>query len=148
MNIRVLLPEDKDVILAFARARHDLLHEDPMERELQSWTAPWRAEALDHYLKLGWSYGAFANGKLIGFLLAQPILFFRALTQTLWVESLISENLEITQNLLDTVHKWARDKHFQCVWVEGQEELREQAKNLKQALSKNVDYVEVRSSRY
>ena len=148
MDIRVLLPHDKDAVLALARTFHDRAIDDPMERELQSWTAPWRAEALDHYLKLGWSYGAFSGAELKGFLLAQPILFFRGLTQTLWVESLLSESAQTSQELLDTVHRWARDKHFQCVWVEGEKELRAQASSFKQAINKNVDYVELRSSRY
>lgn len=104
--------------MEFAKQRLAARETDPMEREMKSWSARWRGEALDHYLKLGWSYGAFENGQLRGFVLGQPFLFHRGLTQTLWLEHLEAENSEIENFLLDCASKWARDKHFQCVLME------------------------------
>lgn len=120
MDLLVLLPDHKEAIMAFAKERLAQREKDPMEREMKSWSARWRAEALDHYLKLGWSYGAFENGRLCGFVLGQPLLFHRGLTQTLWLEHLEAENENISTFLLDCATKWARDKHFQCVLMEGE----------------------------
>lgn len=117
-DIRILLDSDKEEVLNFAKERLAEQTGNPIESELAAWTARWRGEALDHYLKLGWSFGVFEDGLLQGFVLAQPYLFHRGLTQTLWVEWLDAENSEIAHKLLETVHQWARDKHFQCVLLE------------------------------
>lgn len=90
--------------------------DDAMELEMASWTAPWRAESLDHYLKLGWCFGAHrANNAsdLLGFALAQPVLFFRGHTQSVWVEAIVGETDEARRALLEALYKWARDKHMQ-----------------------------------
>lgn len=115
LNARILLPADQEMLLSFARAR---LEGDEMTREMASWDARWRAEALEHYLPQGWSFGVFRGDKIAGFVLAQPYLFHRGLMQTLWVETLVSESSEVSRLLLDTVYRWARDKHLQCVLLE------------------------------
>jgi len=118
-EVRILLNTDKLAIVQFARAQLALRVQDPMEREMQSWTAPWREESLDHYLPQGWCYGTFdANGGMTGFLLAQPVLFYRGHTQTLWIEHINAFDGALVEQLLDTVYRWARDKHFQCVVLE------------------------------
>jgi hypothetical protein len=118
LQVRILMPSDKEALMDFAKGQLAARIEDPMEREMQSWSARWRGEALDHYLALGWSFGAFVEAKLCGFSLGQPLLFFRGLTQTLWVEHL--EGDEKTKDaLLECTFRWARDKHFQCVLREG-----------------------------
>jgi hypothetical protein len=114
MELRILQPSDKQALIEFGQMQLAQTHSDPMEREMQSWNARWRAEALDHYLPLGWSFAAYAS-ELQGFLLAQPLLFYRGLTQTLWVETVQAATPEIAQQLLEAVRAWARDKHFQCV---------------------------------
>ncbi|MBX7230579.1 MAG: hypothetical protein K1X29_00705 [Bdellovibrionales bacterium] len=92
-----------------------------MEWEMAKWTAPWRQEALRHYLPLGWSFGAFSEdveGKklsLQGYILAQPLLFFQTQTQTLWVEHVSGSSSYILKSLLETVVRWSRDKHLQRV---------------------------------
>jgi hypothetical protein len=89
---------------------------DPMEREMFSWNAPWRGESLQHYLNTGWSVGLFGDdGKLKGYFLAQPLLFFKGLTQVLWVEHFSYSNLEDFNELKDTVTRYAREKHLQSV---------------------------------
>jgi predicted N-acetyltransferase YhbS len=117
VDLIVLKAADQDTILAFERARAELSILDPMERELQSWKARWRPEQLTHYLALGWSFGAWDEGRLIGYVLTQPFLFFRGLTQTLWVEHLSYTSPEIGEALIESVCKWARDKHFQTVLI-------------------------------
>jgi hypothetical protein len=118
-ELRILLPTDKDQLMTFGKSRLALLVADPMEREMQSWSARWRAEALDHYLPLGWSFGCFKNGEMRGYLLGQPLLFFRGQTQTLWIEHLECAEPELEPVLLDCAYRWARDKHLQCVVREG-----------------------------
>jgi len=126
MDLVILLPEHKEIILEFCKRRLAERERDPMEREIKSWSARWRAEALEHYLKLGWSYGAFVQGQLKGIVLGQPFVFHRGLTQTLWLEHLEGESEEIKAALLDCASRWARDKHFQCVLMETETgELRE-----------------------
>lgn len=111
MEVRILQLEDAQLILEFERTRPQ--DTDTMERELASWSARWREEALNHYLPLGWSFGVFGEGQLQGYLLAQPLLFFRGLTQTLWVERLAFLDLATGQKLAETAWRWAKDKHFQ-----------------------------------
>ena len=44
-EIRILLPTDKDTVLAYGKARLALTVTEPMEREMQSWNARWRASS-------------------------------------------------------------------------------------------------------
>lgn len=89
---------------------------DPMERELLTWSARFRPEALEFYLPLGWSFGGFdGDKKLVGYFLAQPLLFFGGLTQTLWVEHLAYKTTETGQALLDLVTRLSKEKHLQRV---------------------------------
>lgn len=116
-DLKILKPEDQEAILSFEKSRLEAQIPDEMERELASWKARWRGEQLTHYLSLGWSFAAFENGRLAGYILGQPLLFFRGLTQTLWIEHISYESLEIGESLLESAYKWARDKHFQTVLV-------------------------------
>lgn len=129
LELRLLLPADSESVMAFSRKQLETEVHDNMEREMQSWNARWRGEALQHYLALGWSFGCFGSEptqatQLKGYVLAQPLLFFRGLTQTLWVEYLTFDNAEpeVGHALLDCVHRWARDKHLQCVLAEAEGE--------------------------
>lgn len=146
-EIRILLPAHKDDLLAFAKTQIE--EPDEMEREMHAWTARWRGEALDHYLPQGWSFGAFDGGeKIQGFLLAQPYLFHRGLTQTLWVEQFNFANLNVAHALLDTAYRWARDKHFQCVLIEERPEIQSLLRDWRQAHPVEQTLVELRSARF
>jgi hypothetical protein len=116
-DLKVLKPENQDAILAYERERAKREIPDEMGRELASWKARWRSEQLQHYLTLGWSFGAFENGTLNGYILGQPLLFFRGLTQTLWIEHLSYNSIEIGEALIESAFKWAKDKHFQTMLV-------------------------------
>jgi hypothetical protein len=110
-ELQILSPVDRDEVLAFARARANPT--DPFVE----WTAPWRSESLDHYLKIGWSMSRRSprTGQLLGYILAQPILFFRNQTQTVWIEYVDAESPSVHAELLDTIIGVSREKHMQRV---------------------------------
>lgn len=112
----VLSPAHKESILAHEKQK--LGPSPTVEQEMSTWDARWRAEALDHYLSQGWSFGIQNEGNLLSYALIQPVLFFRGLTQTLWVEWLSAETPESEQKLVEVVYRWARDKHIQAVVME------------------------------
>jgi hypothetical protein len=148
LDLRILFPADKEALLAFAKRQLAASVEDTMEREMQSWNARWRGEALDHYLTQGWSYGAFVNDELRGFLLGQPLLFYRGLTQTLWVEHVEADSPATTLQLLDAAYKWARDKHLQCVVVEDSPAMKHAVSDWKNAHPAAAGLIEIKSARY
>ena len=118
LETRILLIDDADAILAFESGQLAKTMSDPMEREMASWSARYRKEALEHYLPKGWSFGTFLNGQLVGYILAQPLLFVRGLTQTVWIENISTTHPGLAKTLIEVVHKWARDKHLQCLLME------------------------------
>ena len=121
-------PEDLEVIYQFAENKMAEVTTDEIERMMKIWNSRFRKEALEHYLKLGWSFIAAeaveskdtstdsaATRKIVGFFIAQPVLFFQGQTQSLWVEYIIAKNLEIKKELVEIAYKLSRDKHFQQV---------------------------------
>lgn len=148
-EIRILLPTDADQILNYARRKLGAEIKDPMELEMAAWTARWRAEALAHYLPQGWSFGAFAADQtLTGYLLGQPLLFYRGLTQTLWVEDLGFDDVAVAKALMDVAYRWARDKHLQCVLLESQSDLQFILHEFKNVHRAEAPLVEVRSAKF
>lgn len=146
MNVRILLADDKEKILEFERGRLAQTA-DPVEAEFLSWGSSWRPEALEHYLPQGWSFGYFGPS-IMGYILAQPYLFHRALAQTLWIEQLTYESPEIGQALIDTVYRWARDKHFQCVLCQQSLATQFILDEYKQAHIVEAGYIELRSAKF
>ena len=108
---------DIDEVYAYAKRRLALDIPDEVERRFRSWEVAWRREALEHYLKLGWSFIVrrdVGNGlQTVGFFLAQPFLFFRGQTQTVWVEHVEADDAETTAALIEVAIKVAREKNFQ-----------------------------------
>jgi hypothetical protein len=91
---------------------------DESERRFAVWRSHSRTEALEHYLKLGWSFGAFskdAKGQEIleGYFISQPLLFVNGQTQSLWIETIESANLKTAEDLLELALKVAKEKNFQ-----------------------------------
>ncbi len=106
---RILLPHHQEEL--FALEQRGL---KSFEDELASWSAPWRKESLEHYLKLGWSFGAWSDKVLKGYFLAQPIVFFAGHTQSLWMEHLnFGGQNHLALGLVDVAYRWSRDKHLQ-----------------------------------
>ncbi len=113
---QVLRPEDATVIVTFEQNRMFERIPDEFERELESWQSSWRQESLEHYLPQGWSFGYWSDTKiLLGYFLAQPILFYRGMTQTLWVERVVGVDQQVTKSLMEVAAGIAREKHFQKV---------------------------------
>ena len=113
LEIKVLEPSQIQEILSYERA--SISHLEPKDQEFTTWDAVWREEALEHYLPQGWSFGGWENGQLMGYCLTQPLLFFRGMTQSLWVEHLTFDALSVGKELVGTIVGWGRSKHLQKV---------------------------------
>ncbi len=148
LEIRILLPADQEIVAKFARERLEKTASDQMEVEMHSWIARWRPESLAYYLPQGWSFGAFQGEKLCGIILGQPLIFFRGLTQTLWIEELIFNEPGIGRELLEVAYKWCKDKHLQCVLIESGKDRIPLVDDWKQAHQTNEPMIEIRSSRF
>ena len=108
--------DDLDRIYAFANDKFSKLAKDSTAFMFESWTAPWRKESLEHYLKGGWSFIATNSSREVaGFFLAQPILFMARQTQSLWIEMLLGDDQKTTEFLIEIAVKTAREKHLQRV---------------------------------
>ncbi len=117
--IQILDLTAKTFIREFELIKLEQKIQDPMEREMFSWNAPWREESLNHYLTTGWSVGLWSNSEkkeFQGYFLAQPLLFYQGLTQVLWVEHISAVSAVASKILLETATKYARDKHLQSVF--------------------------------
>jgi hypothetical protein len=114
---QVLSLGDIETVFSFAEARHAQRVQDPNQRAFQSWSAKWRKESLEHYLKLGWSFIVRdeTTKQTLGFFLAQPVLFFRAQTQTVWVELIEAFDSATAAALIEVAVKVGREKHIQRV---------------------------------
>jgi hypothetical protein len=122
---RVIQIQDLQEILDFENKKLIELIPDEMERTLHSWNVRWRKESLEHYLALGWSFlvrdqdkssGHSDEGLLVGYFIAQPLLFLDGQTQSLWVEHLQYSSLQARDELCDLAYKLSREKHFQKVF--------------------------------
>ncbi|MCB0366092.1 MAG: hypothetical protein H6624_17810 [Bdellovibrionaceae bacterium] len=80
------------------------------------WNSTWRPESMQHYLSLGWCFGfRDKQANWLGYFLAQPILFFRGMTQTLWVERVQAREPAVAQSLIELAVRVAKDKRMQKV---------------------------------
>lgn len=115
-NFQIMQASDLDDIISFEK--NLLVHEipDEMERMMKSWHSRWRKESLEHYLPMGWSFIARNEKKeVMGYFLAQPLLFFDGNTQTLWVEHIQAADSLVRDQLSEIAYKLSREKHFQKV---------------------------------
>lgn len=122
---RIIQISDLDEIIDFEQRRLAETVADENERMFQSWHARWRKESLQHYLPMGWSFlardpdlasEAQPEGPLVGYFLAQPLLFFDGQTQSLWVEYLSAASLQSRDELCQLAYKLSREKNFQRVF--------------------------------
>jgi len=118
--LHVLQPTEIDEILAFESRKMAEKVTDEMERQIQSWNARWRKESLQHYVPLGWSFCARESSSpespLVGYFIAQALLFLDGQTQTLWVEHLQFSSLQIRDALVELAVKLGREKHLQKIY--------------------------------
>lgn len=122
---RIIQASDLPEILDFENRKMIESVPDEQERTLMSWHARWRKESLDHYLPMGWSFlvknpetatAIRPEGELVGYFIAQPVLFFDGQTQSLWVEHLSYSSLQSRDELCDLAYRLSREKHFQRVF--------------------------------
>ena len=52
---------------------------------------------------------------MLGYALAQPVLFFRKQTQTVWIEYVEAETPALAAEIVDTLVRIGREKHMQRV---------------------------------
>ncbi|MCX7977529.1 MAG: hypothetical protein N2578_00845 [Bdellovibrionaceae bacterium] len=121
---RILQLSDADEILDYENKKLAETIADEADRSISSWHAPWRREALEHYLSLGWSFIVrdpeldspySEEGRILGYFLCQPILFFQGQTQSLWIEHISFSSLKARDVLCEIAYKLGRDKHIQQV---------------------------------
>ena len=109
LEVKVLQPSQAQEILIYERAKLPAELDVPA---FATWDAVWREESLEHYLPLGWSFGAWKGTKLVGYCLTQPLLFFRGMTQSLWVEHVAFDTSCIGVELVGIMIQWGRSKHI------------------------------------
>ncbi|WP_374034550.1 hypothetical protein ACES2I_00975 [Bdellovibrio bacteriovorus] len=115
---RVIQPEDLQQILDLENKKLAETYPDEMERMIATWNSKFRVEALNHYISLGWSFLAVEQDtdKLMGYFIAQPLLFLDGQTQTLWVEHVQYSSLQARDELCELAYKLGREKHLQRVY--------------------------------
>lgn len=140
LHTQVLMIGDLDEILQFEKTKLQESTIEEVERDIKSWSARWRAEFLAHYLPIGWSFlvrdrsqkSSFSDeGLLIGYFLAQPLLFFDGQMQSLWMEYIQFSTLQARDELCDLAYKLAREKHFQKVLFPESQTVANAIKNFK-----------------
>lgn len=116
IQYRIAQLADLEVIYQFAEGLLKKTIPNDTERMMKIWDSRFRKEALEHYLKLGWSFiGCDEHQNIQGYFLGQPLLFFEGQTQTLWVEDVQAQTHEVQAELLEIAYRLSRDKHFQKV---------------------------------
>ncbi len=125
LYLRVVEPSEIEEICDYENQKLMESIPDDSERQLKSWNARWRRESLEHYLQMGWSFLArdtdtksdrHPEGELVGYFIAQPLLFFDGYTQSLWVEHVAYSTLKSRDELCELAYKLAREKHLQKVF--------------------------------
>ena len=126
---RVIDTADLAEILEFEDRKMREVIPDETERMLAGWSSRSRKEALEHYIPIGWSFlvretlqasAHSPEGLLLGYFIAQPLLFIDGQTQTLWIESLSYLSLQARDELCLLAQKLGREKHLQRVYFPNQ----------------------------
>lgn len=115
---RVIQAEDLQEIVELENKKLQEAYPDETERMMAGWNSKFRLEALNHYIPLGWSFLARDddNGSLMGYFIAQPLLFLDGHTQSLWVEHVQYRSLQARDELCELAYKLGREKHLQRVY--------------------------------
>ena len=116
-EIKILTLNDLQDVLDFEKTQ---LQGSDFEKEMSSWHARWRREALEHYLPLGWSFVKRDAGQVVAYILCQPLLFFEGWTQSLWIEHVSAHDPQDGVEMIEIAYRWARDKHLQKVFFNTQ----------------------------
>lgn len=140
LYLRVIEAAEIDEILDFENRKLSEVIADEMERTLASWNTRWRKESLQHYLPMGWSFLArdkslpspfSSEGLLVGYFIAQPLVFFDGQTQSLWIEHIQYSTLQARDELTELAYKLSREKHFQKVFFPESQSLHNAVRGMK-----------------
>jgi hypothetical protein len=135
MNLycKVILPEEIQDVLDFENKKMLEIYPDEMERVIAGWSSRSRVEALNHYIPLGWSFVARDNDShaILGYFIAQPLLFLDGQTQSLWVEHIQYVSLQARDELCELAYKLGREKHLQRVYFPHEEGISNSVKSFK-----------------
>lgn len=129
LHASVLQMSDIDEVLNFEQNKMIELYPDESERMIASWSSRARKESFEHYLPLGWSFvvrdrdqkNQHHDGQMLGFFIAQPLLFLDGQTQSLWVEHMQFTNLQVRDFLCELAYRLSREKHLQRVYFPQQQ---------------------------
>ena len=115
---KVILMEDLPEVLELEHKKLVEAYPDETERMVAGWNSKFRIEALNHYVPMGWSFLAREQetNKLMGYFIAQPLLFLDGQTQSLWIEHVQHCSLQARDELCELAYKLGREKHFQRVY--------------------------------
>lgn len=122
---RTIQKQDLAEILEFENKKLQEAYPDEVERTFASWNSKFRPEALEHYINLGWSFLArdsetpsphSSEGLIVGYFIAQPLLFVDGQTQSLWIEHVQHNSLQARDELCTLAYGLSREKHFQRVY--------------------------------
>ncbi len=124
LHASVLQVSDIDEVLEFEQNKMTEIYPDESERMIASWSSRASKESFSHYLPLGWSFVVrdrdhkelHQEGQMLGFFIAQPLLFLDGQTQSLWVEHMQFSNLQIRDFLCELAYRLSREKHLQRVY--------------------------------
>ena len=118
LDCRVILVDDLQDILDLENKKLQDMYPDESDRMIAGWNSKFRVEALNHYIPLGWSFLArdTETQQLVGYFIAQPLLFLDGQTQSLWVEHVQYASLQARDELCELAYKLGREKHLQRVY--------------------------------
>lgn len=116
LDLKVIQASDLDEIIDYETKKTVDAIPDENDRRFHMWSSRWRRESLEHYLPMGWSFLARDGETLVGYFLAQPLLFFDGQTQSLWMEHIQFNSLHVRDALCELAYKLSREKHFQRVY--------------------------------
>jgi hypothetical protein len=121
---KVMTVENIDEIIQLEKSKIKDQFSSEADFDISTWTAKWRKESLEYYAQSGWSYISFeqtdVESKIAGYFLAQPLLFFESQTQSLWVEYISYNSLQVRDELCELAYKLSREKHFQRVYFKNE----------------------------
>lgn len=116
VTYRIAQLDDVAAVFEYESRKHFDANLDEIENQIFIWNSNFRKEALEHYLKTGWSFVAVGpQQQIAGFFMGQPLLFVDKQTQSLWVEYVSADSDAVYTELVDIAYRLSREKHFQRV---------------------------------
>jgi hypothetical protein len=137
---RLIEKSDFDELQDFEQKKLKDTITNEIELSLAKWESPTRPESMNHYINSGWSFlvrnkeipSPFSQeGMLVGYFLAQPLLFIDNQPQSLWIEHISFSSLETRDRLCELAYQLGKEKHFQKVFFPNVHSILNSVKTLK-----------------